>query len=367
MLTLSDITLNEKQQQAHDMMIEFVRQRGRLLTIGGYAGTGKTTLIGKVVETLKQESHVSIAFVCFTGKASIVLKSKISEFMGPMDYCGTIHGLIYKLVGKINGRMIWERRDSLDHGLIILDEASMVDEVIFRDLQSYGVPIVAIGDHGQLPPVSGSFNLMENPDFKLEQIIRQAEGNPIIKLSMMVRETGNIPFGEFKVRGTTSLKDLTPDIVLCATNQTRCNINAYMRARAGITSPDPMPEEPVICLRNNRDQGIFNGMIGTLKDIQKKASAAFYSVSIDFDEFVYNGTALKAQFSNKELLEVDPHMVDSFDFAYCITTHKAQGSEFKSVVLIEERMRMMNDDQWRRWLYTGITRAKEKLLIMTKW
>jgi exodeoxyribonuclease V len=370
-----NITLNEKQQQAHDMIMDFVQSHGELLTIGGYAGTGKTTLIGKTLETMRHDRAVSIAFVCFTGKAAMVLKSKVAQFMGPEDYCGTIHGLIYNLVGRSRtGRPMWERRDHLEQDIIILDEASMVDEVIFRDLQSYHVPIVAIGDHGQLPPVNGNFNLMERPDFKLEQIMRQAEDNPIIKVSMMARLDGKIPYGDWgkdglvrKIKGYKFLKHAYPDIILCASNKTRCNINSWKRDQLGINELMPQGEgvmegEPVICLKNNRDAGIFNGMIGNIKTI--KARGPFYEASIDMGEFEWSGDIMAAQFGAEKTIQEVP--VDVFDWSYCITVHKSQGSEWRSIVLLEERMRFLTDDQWRRWLYTGVTRAKEALTILSK-
>ena len=80
-----------------------------------------------------------------------------------------------------------------NYGLIIVDEASMVDDMMIRDLRSFGVPILAVGDHGQLPPVGGVGSLMKNPNLRLEQIHRQAEGNPIIALSKMMREEGRLP------------------------------------------------------------------------------------------------------------------------------------------------------------------------------
>jgi len=360
------ITLNPEQQRAHDMILDFVRSGLPLFTIGGYAGTGKTTLIGQCVEELHAENK-QIAFCAFTGKAAHVLKGKLC--LGPDDYCGTIHGLIYQKVGETpRGKPIFKRVERIDHDLIILDEASMVDGVIFDDLRSYGVPILAVGDHGQLPPVQGRFNLMEHPEFRLETIVRQAEGNPIIKLSIMARESGHIPYGEYgegisKVKGCERIKRETADIILCATNKTRVNINSFVRQMRGFVDPYPMIDEQVICLKNNREAGIFNGMIGEIKAIT--LGSVFHDLTIDFDnEEVYSGLGLTAQFGNKQRL--DHPFADCFDWAYCITVHKSQGSEWPSVMLIEERMGMMDDEQWRRWLYTGITRAKERLLIMTR-
>lgn len=360
------ITLNPDQQHGHDMIIDFINSKMALFTLGGYAGTGKTTTIGKILETIK-DKNIRIAFCAFTGKASQVLSSKIN--LRAQDYCGTIHGLIYHLIEKRKNVMIWERAQNIDYDLIIVDEASMVDSVVFKDLSSYGVPILAVGDHFQLPPVKGKFNLMEFPEFKLETIVRQAQDNPIIKLATMARETGHIPYGKYgpgvaKVRGMQILKEEESDIVLCATNRTRVNINSYIRSRRGFDQKLPMKGESVICLRNNREAGIYNGMIGTIEGI--KHNDVYHEAQIDFGAACqyYSGQIMAAQFGNEKL--IDNYMLDSFDWAFCITVHKSQGSEFRKVILIDERMHMMDDDQYRRWIYTGITRAREELIIITK-
>lgn len=362
------LTLNADQQRAHDLVMDFAKSHAKLFTIGGYAGTGKTTMMSAVSDSLRDENNdFAIAFCAFTGKAALVLKNKLADTLASQDYCGTIHGLIYQLVGKNKDKMIWQRVESLDYDMIIVDEASMVDETIFKDLRSYGIPILAIGDHGQLPPVSGKFNLMEHPDFKLEQIMRQEENNPIIRLATLARTEGRIPVGEYGpyARKTTdqmvvhdiNWRDI--DITLCAMNRTRIYLNDFIRRKMGYTSADPVPGESIICLKNNRDAGIFNGNIGTLQKIE--ATGKLYRISVDMNDFTHSGTADRTQFGNKEIVET---FFDNFDWAYCITVHKSQGSEYRSVLLIEERMRMMDDATWRRWLYTAVSRAKEKLLIL---
>jgi hypothetical protein len=110
--------LNDEQQKIHNCAIDFVHSHLPLLTIGGYAGTGKTVTIGKISETLHAEG-LRIAFCAYTGKASHVLKGKIS--LGPRDYCGTIHGLMYKLIEKRGRKLIWEKVESIDYDLIILE------------------------------------------------------------------------------------------------------------------------------------------------------------------------------------------------------------------------------------------------------
>ena len=174
-------------------------KKNSFITMGGYAGTGKTTLIGKLRKDLKlQYPNIKIAFACFTGKAARVLKNKLTEAEAVCegDSCGTIHSLIYSPIENDKKEIIgWKRRNEMEADLIIIDEASMVDENIWKDLRSYGKPIIAVGDHGQLPPINGNFNLMERPILRLEQIHRQMAENPIIKLSIMARKEGKINKG----------------------------------------------------------------------------------------------------------------------------------------------------------------------------
>ena len=281
------------------------------------------------------------------------------------DYCGTIHGLIYEMVGKVQGRPIFEPRASIDYDLIVIDEASMIDAKIFSDLQNYGIPILAVGDHGQLPPIRGKLNLMESPNIKLEEIMRQARDNPIIRLATMARESGDIPLGDYgqnvrKITGMNHLRNfLTPEtIVLAAMNKTRVNINHFIRGTLDLER-DPKVGEPVICLRNNRMSGIYNGNISTITSIENAGN--YYKLKTDLP---YEGVVLKNQFGSKYTSDVEN--IDLFDWAYCVTVHKFQGSEADKVILIEERMHKMDDDNWQRWLYTGVTRAKKCLTIIKK-
>lgn len=366
-------------------MIEFARHGATYMTVGGYAGTGKTTLLAEMVRGLfATDTPPIVAFCCFTGKAASVLRGKLKEadILRENMYVGTIHGLIYE--PEIANEMIvgWRRVDAIAADLIIVDEASMVNEEIWNDLRSYGVPIIAVGDHGQLPPIQGAFNLMEKPDHKLEKIHRQAEDNPIIKLSMIARVEGEIKSGVhgtgvWKTAGKNDVvldrvKNMGDTLFLCGTNRTRVSINKAVRARLGfINYPLPANGDKVICLRNNRDEGIFNGMQGRVVSI-KSASSLWFATKIHMEDRAdYTGSVLKEQFGAEQTIREHPSIAqkdlkDLFDFGYCLTVHKAQGSEAESVVLFEERFSQSSDDQWRRWLYTAVTRARKYLMIVNR-
>ena len=279
--------------------------------------TGKSTLLA-----LLAYSHPfkKIAFCAYTGKAAGVLRQKI--FMGNAHNheVSTIHSLIYKPIidGKTGEVRAWVRKASLEeYDYIVIDEASMVDEALYQDLSSYGIPILATGDHGQLPPVMGNFNLMENPDLRLEKIHRQAQDNPILKLSVHIRQYGDLPNGlmaEQTIRyiDRASLPSLlgeiyaTPDVnvgnaaVLCYKNKTRQMINGMVRSlRFPDTALDaPVPGDQLICLRNARDT-VFNGMRGMLAGINpyaRSTDACKAAVSFTDDEIEFDGPISKYQF-----------------------------------------------------------------------
>ncbi|MBS3927823.1 MAG: AAA family ATPase [Sphingomonadales bacterium] len=381
------LDLSADQKRAHDTVVDWLRSRsGKLMTLGGYAGTGKSTTLGAIARTLKKrDEHLAIAFACFTGKAAHGLRLKLEaarvldEDGG--DYCGTLHGLLYEAVRLPSGGVRWRRRprSEMAYGLFVLDEASMVDEPLLKDLSSYGIPILAVGDHGQLPPINGALNLMKNPDLRLEKIHRQAEDSPIIRLSMMARLDGKIPVGAYGpgVYKTTDasildrLRDPKAGVVLCATNRTRGRINRLLRKRCGHLEAEPQVGEPIIALKNDRDAGTYNGMVGILASWKKAERATHAEAIINFPDagVTWAGDALRAQFGAGKTLQATEDMPwqelgGLFDWAYGITTHKAQGAEFENVVVIEETDHMKTDEEKRRWLYTAVTRAKQKLVII---
>lgn len=360
----------------------------QFLTLGGYAGTGKTTLLGYLANKLKKEdSQISIAYCAYTGKAAVILKRKLQEVkaLKHKDFVGTIHSLIYKAIVDDDDNIIgWEKRpfEELDYDLIVIDEASMVNENIWQDLLSFQKPILAVGDHGQLPPIEGTFNLMEKPQLKLEEIYRQEKNNPIIKLSEIARKYGNIPTIDFgnKVRKISKQREDTREfltnifctynkdmLVLTGYNSTRLKLNRGIRQLLEFESEHPEINDRVICLKNNHVDGIFNGMTGTILSIQeiKLDDLKVYETEIEFDgeDDIFFGNMSIEQFGKQETLNKNIG-VSLFDFGYALTVHKAQGSQAKRVVLFEERFPRMSDELWRRWLYTGITRAEEELYII---
>jgi len=380
-------------------------------TIGGYAGTGKTYLIGEIRKEIKRQfPKMDIAFCTFTGKASSVLATKLENInvIGHNDYVGTIHRLIYKPKTQYNQKLkahviigwVLKNTDDLLYDLIIIDEASMVSKDIWRDLRSFDVPVIAVGDHGQLGPVSKNpFNLMEKPDHILTEIHRQAQNSPIIKLSQIARNEGVIPTNSIFSYNPAVLKipwnsstcqqiwnslKFNQDIMcICGFNMTRNFINRMIRKKLNYKKVQPYPGERIVCLRNNRELGIMNGQTGTVYFLmpekykntfritfQLDGSEDFVDAFTDgrtFDQVTYtiftekererklNGYAMRNKLGG----------VNLFDYGYCISVHKSQGSEWDRIVLFEQRNKYQDDNQYARWLYTAITRAKTKLLIIS--
>lgn len=362
------------------------------LTVGGYAGTGKTTLIAYLRKALSDYDESSrVAFCAYTGKAARVLEQRLREQQVPRrkDSVTTIHGLIYKTITDSSGDITsWERRDVLERDLIIVDEASMVDEAIWRDLLSFDIPVLAVGDHGQLPPVGSPFNLMAQPTIRLERIFRQEVDSPIIELATIARSTGEIPVGRFGT-GVQKLDKHDPEsameaqslleswhkdlLILCGMNHTRVKLNQAVRQFRDYQSQEPAQGDRVVCLKNDREKKLYNGMTGTIRHISAAGPGKgdWYEAAIDLDneERTFEGYILRSQFGERETISRPPLLPDGklgalFDYGYALTVHKSQGSQSPAVLLFEERFSKMDEADWRRWLYTGVTRAETELTII---
>ena len=394
------IELTQEQQEIHDNLIDWVDQyyKGKhdmeYITLSGFAGTGKTSLLSVLAETVRGKYR--IAFVTYTGKASVVLSRKLGHVIGYNDTISTIHSLIYKpmidpKIGKIEG---WMKKEGLDCNLIIIDEASMISKDLWKDLLSYDIPIIAVGDSGQLTPVSkDEFSLMENPDFSLETIHRQAQDSPIIQMSMEIRNTGTL---ETKIYGKgvacldydhptcqgaiKNTQNDTESQILCGMNVTRVKLNKKIRRFLGFHDEHPMTGEKLICLKNNKNADIVNGQQGFIHSVQTLSDKSYsLNMKMDGSELSYMTCAPKEIFNKPKVdniyqLEKDPVLsmdaiknktdIDFFDYGYAISVHKSQGSEWGRVILIEEYNQYQSDEDRKKWLYTAVTRSRSKLLII---
>ena len=310
-------------------------------------------------------------FAAFTGKAAQVMRNKGCQG------ASTIHSLIYKPPDTATEQpsfQLWGEAPASKAKLIVIDECSMVDAELGRDLMSFGVPLLVLGDPAQLPPIQGGGYFTEaSPDAMLTQVHRQAQDNPIVRLSMEIREGRRLvpgTYGETQVVPRSALdpqRVLDADQVLVGRNATRRAYNARLRERRGFTEAPPQADDKLVCLRNNRRKGLFNGGLWVVKE-KPKIRRAIIGMRLRPDEEV-GARAVKVSVRPEcftgavEQLEWEQRKrYDEFDFGYVLTVHKSQGSQWDDVVLFDESFAF--PDSRDRWLYTGITRAAKRLTLV---
>ena len=423
---LSRADLSPDQRRVYESMVDWSKHPSGVLAVAGFAGTGKSTLLG----LFAAETDLRVAYICFTGRASSVLGRKLHAagvsttsrsqsdderriagrwghlFYSPFDpearlpFCGTIHRLLYRAVidnvtEELRG---WTKREKLDrpYDIIVIDEASMVDAEIVSDILRHEIPVLAVGDHGQLPPVRGNGSLMANPRLRLEKIHRQAEGSPIIQLSRIIREEGrldrSLADGRQLVFGST--RDLQKTLVeisatppldiafLCWRNQTREYINRSAREYKGYVGQPPQAGEPIICLRNYPP--VYNGMRGVLTETASypydqewwlmKARIEFPDEGVEAADYEVCRDQFYRHETFKSIDELDAKGIKVYsmseagrlmDFGYALTIHKSQGSSFQHTIVYADWGPNYESEKIRRLAYSAVTRASIKLTVLT--
>ena len=328
----------------------------QMTTLGGYAGTGKSTIIATLLRALKDKG-MQFAIGAYTGKAANVLRKKGMS-------ADTIHSLIYRPVTDTHGETTWHLMRKFEMPVamdgFIIDESSMVSKEIHEDLMSFGLPIIYVGDHGQLEPIGSKFNLMENPMFRLETVHRNA--GEIAHFAEHLRK-GN-PARKFMAKNLVQIVEsdavqdkhlAAVDQIIVAFNKTRVQLNERVRQEKQINFTFIAKGEKIICLRNSRTLGLFNGMQGIVKKVHKNDRFDFSSDRADFYQIKYD----PEQFG-KETNQFDfKQEANPFDYGYAITCHKAQGDQFGNVIVYEQKC-----DNWDhvRWCYTAASRAMNGLI-----
>ncbi|MCR4283410.1 MAG: ATP-dependent RecD-like DNA helicase, partial [Bauldia sp.] len=291
---------------------------------------------------------------------------------------GTIHSLIYRSRGEDENGPTFVLNNDSEAGkvaLVVIDECSMVDEEIGRDLLSFGTPVLVLGDPAQLPPIAGGgFFTSAEPDIMLTEVHRQAADDPIIRMSMIVREGGLLELGTYggsRVVGREDIDQqevLEADQVLVGRNNTRRNYNARMRELLERKSPVPVAGDTLVCLRNDRKRGLLNGSLWRVDRVRKPRKGLLrYTLNpeegeigkrrtvVSINPAFFDGTVDGLPFAERR-------RSDEFDFGYVLTVHKAQGSQWDDVVLFDESFAFRENRA--RWLYTGITRAATRLTVV---
>lgn len=382
------IVLSKQQQAAIRDVVKWYKDPHAfpVYYLAGYAGTGKTTITPHIMEALGLDidDPYDTLFGSYTGKASRVMRKRGLP-------ATTIHRMIYKAIedektGKVK---FYLNRDSeiTQTKLVTLDECSMVDDRMAQDLLTFGKKIFVTGDPGQIRPIKGEgFFTKRTPNFFLDEIHRQAADNPIIKLATLARTKQRIPLGDYGdgVRvidshsETFSFDDLlTTEQIITGKNDTRRMLNLEIKNALGFTDPYPTTKGiRLICLKNQHDLGLINGsVVWSIGDncVFGRTKRSFTQSVVDDDQMLFEGLNISTgafddytrQRTEKELTdERKDKELSMFDFAYAITAHKSQGSQWDEIILWDDGFGKWDSGIRSEWLYTSITRAAEKLTIV---
>lgn len=338
--------------------------------------THNTTLIKQLM------AHVPYAeIVAFTGKAVSVLRAK------GVYNAKTLHSLIYLPAGEDDeGDPIFKRRAKIDAQLVIVDEASMINRRMHEDLEFLARKILYVGDHGQLEPIGYDPGLMHDPFIRLEKIHRQAADSPILQFAYHLRQGGD-PFDRNWAKGKAAPlrgryvvgdhddvivshswpNDIsTFDTVIVGFNGKRHYLNRMIREERGFEGLLPKVGETLICLHNHRDFGIFNGMQVVVEKCEQRNQEVAELHWIDEDNKKRHVPIYLPQLGTSEKFSRDEYLRTSFglfDWGYSLTCHKAQGSEFDRVCVIETQHKGWDPARWR---YTASTRAAKELYYVVE-
>lgn len=441
-------TLSAQQETAVKEIVRSIKDGQPLTTLTGFAGSGKSTILPFILESLGHPPE-SVTFCAPTGKAAKVMRTKLKAQAYPNTSAGTIHSAIYrakpapistletdlynhqealsealvicansggdpardpviikqrKLVSRLQAELSAAyREDKINFqinpesaiqlsSLIVIDEASMVGSRMAADLMEFGVPIFAMGDPGQLPPVEDTVGLLaDTPDFFLSEIHRQAKDNPIIHLATLAREGKDLPFRDYgggvqvvrrKDYDQTFEFENRPQFIV-GRNKTRWKINQQLREEFGYVERmgdrvGPQKGEPLLIKKNSREHpDLTNGTECTaLSDATFNKGDATFQMSFEsddgvpyLDKTVFQGM-FEEHFSRTPKGYTAPEqtawraMKRSIvaDWAYAITCHSSQGSQWEDVVVIDESGAFRADED--KWLYTAVTRAAKTLTVL---
>ena len=376
---------NASQKQLLDLLMQWhIKKDKPIFVYSGPPGSGKTWVIRLFFEKLgiTPDEFVTCAFA---GKAVTVLARNGLP-------AKTIHSLIYYPVfkkietedGKFHYEFTFVKKESLDPKLkyIVVDELSMVNDTIMHDLLSFGIPVIGMGDINQLPPGFGESSFMLRPDFCLNEIMRQVKDSPIIKLSQMVLHDEPLLYGSYgncNVLRNMKLDDSiikNYDMILCGKNTTRDFINSFVRHNIyGIKTDDPVIMDKVVCKQNEwdrcvNDMYLTNGTVGYINDIFEE-SVNDKRATIDFTpeynrKSVYYNVDMDLKYITSPYetrKEMGFTKFTKFEYAYAITTHSSQGSEYDRILYIDEAIGG-GRDKIKKLKYTAISRAVNQIDIV---
>ena len=390
--------LTKKQEEGLKTAVARHRAGEKYTVIAGYAGTGKSTLVRYIIDALDIEED-RVCYCAFTGKAAEVLKKKGNKNVS------TLHRLLYEHIPRPAGGFFRKPKLFIDYDVIVVDEVSMAPKSLMELLFRHRVYVICLGDPFQLPPIDKDEDnhLLDNPHIFLDEIMRQEEDSEIIQLTMKIRNQEPIDYFNGNEVKIIPYSDLNTgvlqwgDQILTATNAKRQAINNQMRTLQGRTG-EPVDGDKIICLRNYWEDSslngdaLINGTIGILQNSFQTWREIPRFVQSDIRKFdVLVGDLVVPETNDVyQMTEMDRQMIitgekccdwrlsyklgklrpkygeiipKEFTYAYAITVHKSQGSEWPKVVVLEEKF-PFDKVEHARWLYTACTRSSEKLVLV---
>ena len=389
--------LTNEQEKALKIILEKYKNHEKYVTICGYAGVGKSTLVKFAIEALDVDQN-RVAYACFCGKAAEVLRRKGNP------NAMTLHKLLYDSIPRPGGGFFRKPKLTLDYDIVVVDEISLAPKSMIDMLLKHKVFCIFIGDNFQLPQIdkNETHDYLEHPDIFLSTIMRQAAESEIIQLTMKIRNGEDIPYMKGNDVMIVPKQELVTghlqwaDTIITATNATRHSINQQMRTLYGFEG-DLQPNEKVICKRNYWDDinddgdALVNGTIGIVDnvfdsfikipnyiknnrhtiptimcDLKPEIGQIFKEVNIDKDFLLSENPCVDWRVSY-QIGKLRPRIGDilpkQITYGYALTCHAAQGSQWGKVLVLEESF-PFDREEHKRWLYTACTRPENKLVLL---
>jgi len=420
MPTYADAPFTEDQQEAYDRVYDRLARGERFTGLRGYAGTGKTYLVSRLVEQLLDED-CAVTVCAPTHKAVQVLSEELGDAPVQMQTLHSFLGLRLNPTEEGEYELVAEEERDFTEGVVIVDEASMIGREEWSHIEDapFWVQWLFVGDPAQLPPVNEEPSpALDVPGPTLETIHRQAADNPILELATKIRTGADGRFGskfedgkgvavtrnreEFldsvlRTFDTEAFaEDATHARMLAYRNKTVRRYNREIRAERYGADADRFVEgewlvgtetwfhDGVQRLTNSEEVRVKKATVDTFEaDDQSEWTVWELKVRtpgrgltrtvhvLHEDEFERYEERLERR---RERAQDDPSKWDRFfelreqfarvDYAYATTVHRAQGSTYDTVFVDHRDVRVCRGDERDALLYVAVTRPSRRLALL---
>lgn len=389
--------LNRGQELITQQCLDFLKDKSRqVFEFTGGPGTGKSVVLNEIVRRSNTKID-DIACMAYTGQAAIVMRTKglynaktilASQYkfveVDKLDPIG--NPILDPVYGTPLKEFKSEKVSLSDKKFIIIDEGYMTPNKLKVDLLSNGIKIIVAGDRNQLDPIGDKPAFLADPNIPtLTECMRQKEGSGIIEISQMVLQGIRPRNGQYGndclVIDRYDLDDAMLrhcDMLICGTNKTKDYFNEYFRRKIyGFENDLCNMGERVICRKNNwklEIDGInlVNGMICKVVSHPDITTFDGYTFKMDvqpelfdnksFDDIIVDFRYLKDTNSDNRKKYMRFTNANIFDYAYAITAHSSQGSQFRNVIYVEDNLpQHMNPNKIN---FVGASRASNKLIYV---